>query len=154
MDPAEDDPDFWRTQRSEERLELRRQVVRWALMFSGILFALFLILWWAGAALRFSSSRVQGTTKPTYKVSGVLKDAATGKPIRDARVADDPDGRPPLFDTRTDERGRFELNTVADRHTIVVTAFGYKAKRMEIGKASLLWMPSGAESLEVGLEPE
>jgi hypothetical protein len=154
MDPAEDEPDFWRTQRAEERLELRRQMVRWALMFSGILFALFLILWWAGAAVRFSTSRVEGTTKPTYKVSGILADGLTGKPIRDARVADDPDGRPPLFDTRTDERGRFELNTVADRHTIVFTAFGYKARRIEIGKSSLLWMPSGDESVTVSLDPE
>ena len=73
------------------------------LLFAGVFFA----FWWSGSAIRFGASRVADTSQPTYRISGLVRDARTGQPIPWAAVEDDPAGQPPFFRTDADQHGNF-----------------------------------------------
>jgi hypothetical protein len=147
-------PEFWRDEKSEGRSLISKQLLRYgivfALVFAGVLFA----FWWSGSALKFSASRVDGNTAARYAVSGVVIDARSGGPVPWAVVRDDPSGRPPLHATMAGVDGAFKLLTVAEPHYIEVAALGYKPARLKVGKTWYMWMPAGAERLDVKLEPE
>ena len=154
MQPPERPASFLDEQASAERVEARRQVLRWALGF-GLLFAgVFLAFWWSGAALRFSASRIANTATPSYKVWGIVSDARTGRPIPWARVADDPRGRPPFFQTDADQRGSFTLLTLAEPHWVRVTANGYRPAGVQVGRHWFVWWPRGQERRDVELHSE
>jgi hypothetical protein len=97
---------------------------------------------------------MDGTAVGTYKVVGSVVDQATGRSVPWAHVGDDPSGKPPLYHTLGDKEGRFELLTIAEPHTLVITAVGYKQQMVRIGKPWYIWMPSGSETIKVRLETE
>lgn len=156
--PEQDDRprqvEFWEEEALKQRAELRKHALRLSLAFAGLFVGAVFAVWWAASALHFSSSRVTQSTPPTYKVSGTVRDAASGAPIPWAEIADDPAGRPPLFRTIADRYGAFELLTIAEAHQIRVSAFGYKPTTLPVGKAWFRWMPSGSEHLDIILQPE
>jgi hypothetical protein len=146
--------EFWEEEEFNEKREMKRFIVKWAIVFAAlIVFAVF-ALWWAGSALTYSASRVNEGGKPSYKVFGVITDAQSGAPVPWAKVQDDPDKRPPRFETSADFYGKFALMTLPEPHTIVIAAYGHKPQRISIGKTWYLWMPSGEEELEIKLDPE
>jgi len=147
-------PEFWRDEDSEDRLDIRKMALRWGLTFALLLGGMFFALWWARSAIDYSVSRVDLTTVATYGVSGVVRDAATGQPIPFAEVEDDRDGRPPLFHTTADLYGAYTLMTIAEPHTILIKALGYKPMEQQIGRIWYRWFPRGAERLNVALHPE
>ncbi len=153
-DPATGQPEFWRDESLDDRREMKRLALRWALLFFGLLAFMFFALWWASQALQFGASRVDGSTRPTYVVSGFVRSAATSAAVPFAEVADEPASRPPLFETRADVRGSFILLTLAEPHTLRVTALGFKPAELRVGKAWYRWFPHGSERVEVRLEPE
>src|SRR5215471_3720206 len=110
----------------EDELAVSRLFVRHALrltvVFCLLFGAVFLVFKWSGAAVRFSALRAAGEATPTWKVHGVVRDAATREPIPWARVEDDPAGQPPLFSTEADQSGVFELSTLAEPHRVRVSA--------------------------------
>ena len=55
-----------------------------------------------------------------------MTDAATGKPIQGARVADDGYGPQPRKGDTTDTAGRFHFTTWGEEHNVTATAAGYK----------------------------
>jgi hypothetical protein len=148
--PAE----FWQEEQRQQARESRGLALRWAftfiLMFSIAAFA----LWWAASTVHFGASRSEGSTTPTYRVFGVVTDRLTGNPVPFARVADDPGGSPPLFETATDHLGHYELLTIAERHRLRVSALGYRMQTIEVGKPWYSWMPSGSEVRSIVLERE
>ena len=151
----EERPDeFWQEEIQRDRRDMRRQFVKYGALFLVLLAALFFALWWSSSAVHHSASRIREEGGPTYRVHGVVRDAVSGQAVAWAEIADDPQGRPPHFRTTADLEGNFELMTVAEPHNILVMAHGYKAKAIGVGKAWYLWMPSGAEQLEIRLERE
>ncbi len=147
-------PEFWREEAVAGRRELRRQAVRWGLVFALLVATLFFALWWSASAVHFGATRVEHTTPFQWKVSGTVRDAKTGAPVPWANVRDDPAGRPPLNSTMANHRGVFELLTVAEPHDVLVSALGYRTGRLRVGRPWYLWMPRGAEQVTVELEPE
>jgi hypothetical protein len=147
-------PEFWRDEDSEDRLDIRKVMLRWGVVFALLLGGMFFALWWAKSAIEFSASRVDLTTPATYRVSGVVRNAATGQPIPFAEVEDDRAGRPPLFHTTADLYGEYTLLTIAEPHTIHITALGYQAVEQQVGRMWYRWFPRGTERLNVGLRPE
>ena len=145
--------EFWEEENGAVRRELRRYAVRWALAFAALAGGMFFALWWSGSAVHFSSSRVEQTTGPTYRVTGLVHDTA-GSTIPWAEITDDVSGRPPFFHTTADRFGAFELLTIAEPHKIQVTALGYKPASVQIGRAWYMWMPKGAEKIEIVLSSE
>ena len=133
---------------------LRRYALRWALVFLVLIALMGFALWWSSAALDYSSSRIQQTTRATYKVSGVVLDKSTGRPVAWANLEDDPAMRPPRFRTSADHNGRFELLTVSEPHRLVVSALGYRVANHQTGKDRYLWMPKGQEEVRIELDPE
>ena len=99
-------------------------------------------------------SRVQSTTGASYKISGRVRDAASGAPVSWAEIADAPSGRPPLFHATADRFGAYELLTLAEPHNVIVTALGYRPAIVRVGKAWYVWMPKGGEKLEIKLRKE
>ena len=87
--------EFWQEEAREGQRDLRRVVLRWAILFGILLAALAFVLWWTSSAVEFSASRVRQDTQATYRVAGAVRDAGTGKPIPWAHLSDDPAGRPP-----------------------------------------------------------
>lgn len=146
--------EFWQEEEFNERREMGRFYVKWGLVFAGLIAFAAFALWWAGSALSFSASRVSGSGKPSYKVFGAVIDARSGAPVPWAKIQDDPEKRPPLFETSADFHGKFELLTLPEPHNLVIAAYGHKPKRIPIGKTWYLWMPSGEEEIEVSLDPE
>jgi len=147
-------PEFWRDQEREARGEMRRQTVRWGLIFAAILASVIFVVWWATSAIGFSASRVEATTAATWRVWGTVRDARTGAPVAWAQVGDDPAGRPPLFGVTAAVDGAYDLTTIAEPHEVVATALGYRAKRTRIGRGWYLWLPKGSEQADIALEPE
>ena len=142
----------------EETADLRahflRQTLRSALAFGLLFGGVFLALWWSGSAIRFGASRVVDRAQTTWRVTGTVRDAATGKPIPWAAVADDPGGRPPFYRTDADQSGRFDLLTLPEPHQIRVTAPGYRTILVRIGRAWFLWLPQGREHRDIEIDPE
>jgi hypothetical protein len=147
-------PEFWREEVSEDRRDMRKLMLRWGLLFAGVLAGMFFALWWAGAALHFTASRVDETTRATYKVSGIVRNAVTGVPIPFPLVEDDPAGRPPLFRTTGDLHGAYLHLTIAEPHTLRISALGYKPAEQHVGKAWYRWFPYGSEHVDIALQPE
>ena len=145
--------EFWEEENSTGRREMRRYALRWMLIFAVLIGGIFFAIWWSSSAVRFSSSRVQQSTGPTYRVSGIVRDTA-GKPVPWAEITDELSGRPPLFHTTADRFGAFELLTIAEPHKIQASALGYKPAVRQIGKAWYMWMPKGAEKIEIVLPSE
>jgi hypothetical protein len=156
--PDEDDfapqPEFWRDEASEDRRALRKVALRWGLLFAAVLAGMVFALWWASEALHFSVSRVGQTTQATYKVTGIVRDAATGDPIPFASIEDDPEGRPPLFRTTADLYGGYTFMTIAEPHALSVSALGYKPAEPRVGKIWYKWFPYGSQRLNISLQPE
>jgi hypothetical protein len=79
-------------------------------------------------------------TGPNVTVVGTVTDAATGRPIRGARVADNlyavrPDRGPQ--EAWTDANGRFTLRTWFEEHTLVVSAPGYEQRLVTLKVSAL-----------------
>ena len=146
--------EFWEEEGQDDRREMRKQVLRWSLLFLLLCGGVFFAIWWASAAVNFSSSRVQATTGPTYRINGIVRDAATGSPVPWAEITDAPSGRPPLFHTTADRFGAYELLTIAEPHHLFVAALGYRPANIRVGKAWYMWMPKGAEKVDIKLQKE
>lgn len=146
--------EFWEEEVKDDRQQMRKQILRWSLLFLVLCGGVFFAIWWASAAVNFSSSRVQATTGPHYRVTGVVRDAATGSVIPWAEIADAPSGRPPFFRATADRFGGYELLTIAEPHTVFVTALGYRPSSVRVGKAWYAWMPKGSEKLDIKLQAE
>ena len=146
--------EFWQEQSEEDHRDLRKQVVRWALLFVLLIGFLGFAAWWASSAVRFSASRVERTTSASYRVVGIVRDATTGAPIPWAEIADDPAGRPPLFQASADRVGAFELLTIAEPHEVIVSALAYRPVSVRVGRAWYIWMPKGTEQIEIKLSHE
>jgi hypothetical protein len=126
-----------------------RLAIIFALLFAGVFFA----FWWAGSAVRFSAARAADRTVPTWRISGMVRDAMTHQPIPWALVEDDPSGTPPFFRADADYGGAFELVTLAEPHRIRVSAPGYHPESVKIGRAWFEWMPRGNEKKNIDLQP-
>ena len=147
-------PEFWEEENQDARREMKKQVVRWGLLF-GVLFCFsFFAIWWATSAVNFSASRVESSTGATYKISGRVRDAGDGAPVSWAEITDAPSGRPPLFHTTADRFGAYEFLTLAEPHNLIVSALGYRVATVRVGRAWYAWMPKGAEKLEIKLQKE
>ncbi|MBS1856262.1 MAG: carboxypeptidase regulatory-like domain-containing protein [Acidobacteria bacterium] len=137
--------------------ELRHLLVRHALRIAAIFFvvfgAVFFAFRWSGAAVRFGAMRAAGAAAPTWRVTGVIRDARTGEPIPWASVEDDPAGRPPLFRADADIEGRYDLLTLAEPHRLRVSAPGYRTRVLRIGRIWYLWLPRGEERSNPRLDP-
>lgn len=147
-------PEFWEEQAVEDQRDLRKQVVRWCFLFVLLIAFLGFAAWWASSAVHFGASRVERSTGPSYHVAGTVHDAASGAPVPWAEITDDPAGRPPLFHASADRLGAFELLTIAEPHNIVISALGYRAANLRVGRAWYLWMPKGSEAVVVKLTRE
>ena len=147
-------PEFWKDEPVDDRQDMRKLAVRWGLFFVLILAFMLFALWWAGAAVHFSASRVDQSTSAAYRVYGQVRNAATGAPVPFAQVADDPAGRPPLFHTMADSSGSYTLMTIAEPHILRISALGFKPAEARVGKAWYRWLPRGSEQLDVVLQPE
>ena len=146
--------EYWEEEELNERREMRSFFAKWAIIFVALLAFVAFVLWWASSALSYSASRVGEAGKPTYKVTGVITDSRSGAPVPWAKVRDDPERRPPLFEATSDFFGKFELMTLPEAHNLIVVAYGHKPKQVAIGKKWYLWMPSGEEEVEIVLDPE
>jgi hypothetical protein len=146
--------EFWEEEAIEDRQDMRKQAIRWGFVFAFLIAGMVFAVWWSSSAVSFSSSRVDASTNPSYRVKGIVRDAATGAPIPWAEVSDDASARPPLFHSTADRFGGYELRTIAEPHAVVYTALGYLPATVHIGKAWYLWMPSGAENVDVRLNRE
>jgi hypothetical protein len=142
----------------EETADLRRayvrQAVRYTLAFAALVAFVFLALSWAGAAVRFGASRVGDRGAPAWTVTGTVRNAVTHQPVSWARIEDDPAGAPPFFHADADRAGRFDLLTLSEQHRMIVSAPGYRPRKVRIGRVWFLWMPRGGERQDVALEPE
>jgi len=147
-----------RDERSEEETDLRdvfiRSGVRVAGAFALLFGVVFCAFWWSGKAVEFGAARAGGRAVPTWRVSGLVRDARTRQPVPWAAVADDSGGRPPLYGTDADYAGRYQLFTLAEPHRVRISAPGYRTVMVRIGRAWFLWLPRGEERLNVDLEPE
>jgi hypothetical protein len=130
-----------------------RPALRSALVFAMLFGCVFFAFWWAGSAVRFSAERVTDRTAPAWRVSGTVRDAVTHQPIPWALVEDDPAGQPPFFHADADDRGVFDLLTLAEPHRIRVSAPGYRTLSLDIGRAWFVWMPRGNEKKNIDLPP-
>jgi hypothetical protein len=146
--------EFWQEEEKAARSELRRQVVRWLVMFVVVAAGIMFTVWWASSTVRFSAERAEGRGEAAWRLFGVVTDAETGAPVPFARIGDDPAGQPPLFHSMADHMGHYELRTVAGKHYVLVTALGYRPVRMEVGRAWYAWMPSGEDRLDVRMTRE
>jgi hypothetical protein len=147
-------PDFWREESAREREELKKLIVRWAIAFLLVFCLIVYALWWAGQTIRFGASRVEATTTATYRVYGIVRDAAGGVAVPFAKVQDDPHGRPPHYETLADHLGHFELLTVAEPRKLLVSALGYRSRVVDIGRQWYVWRPSDTQRVELTLTRE
>lgn len=146
--------EFWEEEPEDEKRLFRKHALRLSLIFFAFCALVVFAFWWAGSAVKFVASRVTATTRPTYKVSGQVTDARTGAPIPWVNVYDDPSGHPPHFASTGGADGRYELMTIAEPHTIVFAALGYRPQKISVGKVWYRWLPFGAEIVNVRLEPD
>ena len=142
---------------SEEAVETReffaRTALRMTAAFALLFGAVFFAFWWSGSAIRFGAARAAENAKPTWKVTGEVRNSLTGEPVAWAKVEDDPAGRPPFYTADADYRGVFELVTLAEPHRIRISAPGYQEAEVEVGRSWFLWMPKGIEKKSVLLHP-
>lgn len=142
----------------EQSRDLRREYLRFlfrcAIAFAVAFAFICAAVWWSSRAIRFAGTRAADRGVPTWSVSGVVRDAATGAPIAWAAIADDPAGLPPFFHADAGLDGRFELVTLAEPHRLRVTAPGYRDGLVKVGRPWFAWTPGGSERVEVDLVRE
>jgi hypothetical protein len=146
--------EFWQVEPEDGRKAFAKQVLRWTVVFLALVGGVLFAFWWSGSAIQFGASRVTETTPATYSLVGVVLDSKTGAPIPWVNVRDDPSGRPPLHEALGGMDGTFRLDTIAEPHSVVFSALGYREKRVKIGRIWYIWMPSGQERVEIRLDPE
>jgi hypothetical protein len=153
----EDPPEpqtFLEEEIQDERSEMRRLFLRLTLGFAALFGFVFFAFWWSGSAIRFGAARVMASNAPTYRIWGTVCDARSGRPIPWAAVQDESSGSPPFFRTEADADGAYSLMTLADPHNVRITAVGYRAVVVRIGRAWFVWWPRGQEHRDVALIPE
>ncbi|MBI4894036.1 MAG: hypothetical protein HY821_25690 [Acidobacteria bacterium] len=150
MRPAE----FWQEEERAALGEMRRQLVKWLVVFAALVCGAMFVIWWAGSTVQFGAARAEGRGAASYRLFGVVTDAETGEAVPFARISDDGQGPPPHFHAMADHMGHYELNTMAERHMVVVTGLGYAATQVRVGRAWYSWMPSGEERVDVRLKKE
>ncbi len=91
----------------------------------------------AGKESERSTGAMTKIKEPSLVVTGVVKDAATGKPIDVATVSDDEYGPKPYKGAITDAAGKYHYVTWAEEHGIIATAPGYKPQRRTIDAGML-----------------
>ena len=64
-------------------------------------------------------------SEPDFTVYGVVRDAATGRPISGAIVSDGKYGPDPKKFAATDAQGSYAYQTWYEEHTVLAEAFGY-----------------------------
>src|SRR5260370_7848202 len=139
--------DSWEEQSVDDQRALRSQIVRWSILFALLIAGVVFPFWWAGSAVHFSASRVEQTTGPTYRVTGIVRDAATGQPIPWAEVTDDPAGRPPFFHATADRFGAYELLTIAEFNNLPASALASPPPPSPFGKPSTLPIPLAPDNV-------
>jgi hypothetical protein len=90
--------------------------------------------------------------QPGLAVSGIVKDAATGRPIAGATVSDDGYGPKPYKGGSTDAAGKYRYATWQEEHLIVAQAPGYRAQRQTL--TTSLFRSEKEKVLEFALLPE
>jgi hypothetical protein len=134
--------------------EARRHLIVYILCFGALFAAVASVFWWSRTAVDFGAARVTGTNTATYRVFGVVRDAGSGRPVPWAKIQDDPEGMPPLFDADGGADGTYALATVPLEHQVVVSARGYRPRAFQIGRPWFQWWPKGEQRLDVELTPE
>jgi hypothetical protein len=130
-----------------------RPALRSAFVFALLFGCVCFVFWWAGSAVRFSAARAAARATATWRVSGKVRDAVTHEPIPWALVEDDPAGQPPFFHADADDRGVFELLTLAEPHRIRGSAPGYSTLSLDMGRVWFIWLPRGSEKKNIELLP-
>jgi beta-lactamase regulating signal transducer with metallopeptidase domain len=74
----------------------------------------------------------KGETKPKFIISGIVKDAITGKPIVGAKVSDEGYGPKPYKYGFTDSFGKFQYTTWNEEHSIKAEAPGYGSQQLTL----------------------
>jgi hypothetical protein len=150
---AFDPQTFLDESRQEDRLSLHRTLARWILAFVLIFCCAAMAFWWSGSAVRYSAARVQNRSNPTYLVTGLVRDAATHRPIPWAEISTDFQFGGAFFSTSTDQNGQYSLNTLAEPQDLIVKANGYQSARVHVGKQWFSWTPRGSEKKDADLIP-
>jgi hypothetical protein len=138
----------------DERSEARGLFVRTTVGFALLFAFVFLAFWWSGSAIRFGAARVTASNAPTYRIWGTVRDAQSGRSIPWATIEDEPSGNPPFFRSDADADGTYSLLTLAEPHQVRISAVGYRAVVVRIGKPWFVWWPRGDERHDIGLPPE
>lgn len=146
--------EFWEEERAANRQDFLRFAFKWGGLMAGLIAIFLFVMWRSTSAVEFAATRIDETTPARYRVFGIVKNAATGQPVPWPVVLDDPQGRPPHFKGDGKFDGTFELRTIAEPHTVHVSAIGFRAATVRVGRAWYLWMPSGEERIEVTLTPD
>jgi hypothetical protein len=150
---AEYGKEFWEEEAEETRRDLRSASLKLLVLFLSVLTVLGFLLWRSQAAIEFASSHIQGQTDRRYQLTGIVRDAATGKPVPWPLLHDEFDGRV-YFQGSGKPDGTFAFATVTTAHKLVVTAFGFRPATVPVGRPWFTWLPAGSESLEVRLQRE
>jgi carboxypeptidase family protein len=153
-DPPDPQQSFLEEEIQTERSEARRLMVRTSIGFVALFGFVFFAFWWSGSAIRFGAARVTATNAPTYRVWGTVRDAQSGLPIPWAAVEDDSSGDPPYFRTDADATGAYALLTLATPHRVRISAVGYRAVMVRVGKPWFIWWPRGEERFDTTLQPD
>jgi hypothetical protein len=120
------------------------------LLFAGVFYA----FWWSGAALQFSAARVADRAAPAWHVTGTVRNGVTREAVPWASVEDDVSGRPPFYRSDANQYGQFDLVTLSEPHRIRISAPGFRAVTVSVGRTWFLWLPSGREEHDIRLLPE
>ena len=90
----------------------------------------------------------------TYRVSGVILDRNTHRPIPWAQVQTDFAAGQQFFSATADQNGTFSLMTLPERQHLVVNANGYRTGSISAGRQWFAWLPRGSEQRKIELSPE
>ena len=93
-----------------------------------------------------------GSEQPSLAVTGIVKDAVTGRPIAGATVSDDGYGPKPYQSGGTDAVGRYRYMTWQEEHLIVAKAPGYRAQQQTL--TTSLFRSEKEKVMEFALVPE
>jgi hypothetical protein len=90
--------------------------------------------------------------QPSLVVTGIVKDAVTGRPIAGATVSDDGYGPKPYKSGGTDAAGKYRYVTWQEEHLIVAKSPGYRAQQQLL--TTSLFRSEKEKVLEFALVPE
>lgn len=141
-------------ERTIERSESHRRIVTWGLAFVLLFAFVFLAFWWSGSAVRYGAGRVNSAMGATYRVSGIILDRSTHRPIPWAQVQTDFAAGQQFFSTTADQNGSFSLMTLPERQQLQVSANGYRTGLVAAGRQWFAWLPRGSEQRSIELSPE